>query len=107
MVNPSTALAGLVACAAGLVVVNEAEVGLAQARFGAPPVAVTSTPAFWKASTMRALPARLTCVAVLSMRAALNSTWVALPSRTLTAPVPEFHDTCARSLTVKARDPLT
>src|SRR5215468_10206652 len=107
MVNPSTALAGLVAWAAGLVVVNEAVAVLPLARFGAPPDAVTSTPAFWKASTMRALPARLTWLAVLSVRALENSTWVALPSSTLTVPVVEFHETWDRSLTVNARNPLT
>src|SRR5262245_43753088 len=106
MVKPSTALAGLVACDAGLVVVNDAVAVLPRARLvGPPPALLTLTPAFWKASTMRALPASDTWVADSSVRAALNETVVALPSRMLTTPVVEFHDRCARSLTVKARRP--
>ena len=41
MVKPSTAFAVLVACAAGLVVVNDADVALPEARSGALPVALT------------------------------------------------------------------
>src|SRR6185437_7292269 len=105
MVLPSTAFAGLVACAAGLVVVNDAVAVRPRARFVA--LLVRSTPARWNASTTRALPVRLTWVAVFSGREALNDTVVAEPSRMLTAPVAAFHDTCARSLTVNARCPPT
>src|SRR5690349_5693177 len=105
MVKPSTALAGLVACAAGLVVVKEAVAVLPRARFVPPGVALTSTPAFWNASTIRALPLRLTCDADSSDRAVLNDTAVLLPSRMDTAPVAEFHERWARSLTVNTRTP--
>src|SRR5436190_2916193 len=105
MVNPSTALAGLVAADPPLDV-NEAVAVLPRARFVPPGDALTSTPAFWKASTVRALPDRFTWVAELSGWLLLNDTCVLLPSRMLTAPLAEFHDTWARSLTVNARAPL-
>src|SRR5690242_8607608 len=105
MVVPSTAFAVLVADAAGLVVVNDADVALPRARFVA--LLVRSTPAFWNASTTRALPVRLTWAAVFSGREALNDTVVAEPSKMLTAPVAAFHVTWDRSLTVNARCPPT
>jgi hypothetical protein len=72
-----------------------------------PVVADRSTPAFWKLSTMRALPVRLTSPAAFSGTAACAVTSVELPSSTLTAPVFEFHVTWARSFTVNARTPST
>src|ERR1051326_3686280 len=106
MVNPSTALAGRVAEAAGLVVVSGAVAVLPRARSAAGLAVLTSSPALPNASTSRALPASDTWLAVDSATAALNDTVVELPSRIETAPVDEFHDTWARWLTVNARVPL-
>src|SRR5262249_6000699 len=94
-VKPSTAFAGLVAWAAGLVVVNEAVAVLPLARLIVLPDAPDrSTPAFCIASVTRALSDRPTWLACFSGRLAWKLTEVALPSSTLTAPVVEFHVTC-------------
>src|SRR5262245_38288938 len=106
MVKPSTALAGLVACEAGLVVVNDAVAVLPRARFVPPGVELTLTPARWNRSTIRALPERLTWVAVCSVAAALKFTVAGVP-RIVTAPEDEFQVRWVRSLTVKTRTPLT
>src|SRR5215469_2421261 len=64
MVNPSTAFAGLVACDAGVVEVNDAEAVLPAARLTPVPAAsdagVRFTPAFWKLTTIRVLPEKFT-----------------------------------------------
>ena len=93
MVNPSTALAGSVACAAGLVVVKDAVAVLPAARLTPVPatgaVAVRFTPAFWKLSTILALPDRFTWSAASSGAMARNRTCASPPSGKLTRPVSE------------------
>ena len=108
IVQPSTASSGAVARSAGLVVVNDADTGWPSARFSASPVSgEMSRPAFWSMSTMRSLPARLTCPAGGIGRAASNSTFAPPRGRTTTLPSREFQMTWASRSTVNTRAPST
>src|SRR5215475_10799104 len=103
VVEPSTAFAGLVTREGGESVLNDAVAVLPSARSLAE--LVRSTPAFWKPSTIRALPVRLTCSAVRIGRTADSLTLVPLPSSTLTFPELVCHRRCASSLATDTRHP--